>query len=589
MMRDVMICCAPADELAGRKVCEVLEGEKISCWMAARDLAAGEDAQAMTVEAIESCPIMLLIFSQSANASDEVQDQVERAVRSDKILIPLRIENVAPEGRLEDSLRHRYRHDAFGGPIERHLPEVVTMLKPLLHRLVVRTREATSISRTLPSRSSIVRGADGQKSGAAAGQLELAVHFPHPVFAGHATVVDVRLRGGAGELAGRAELTVEGLGIKRRVMHTWENVGAGAEQRCRLTLAPSRSGKFPLHATLLLEDDRRRRRWAGSRSLRVNAPPSGNDLLRPDEVAVNSDKSDLFLAPPSKAAEAGLPLSELIATELPVNFEPMELALEFDVARSAIEALEPAGTLHFVPGLEGKGQPATLARLEPEVATEEPHQEIRLVARPSFHVGRSREDSDYLVWFWPRNDVHDTKTRRISKKHCAFLRDGSTIAIKNNASGSITTFDGQDLAGAETLGLDGIGTLNLSGIYELGVARFPSTFAGVPGAPHDETPRGSVAFVSRTANTLPQHALWLLTDGSFGTSGANPLRLEFAGLAEIQGRFHHDQGIFWIESVVANGAVQVEDVTLAPGQIAPLEHGMRLRLGDRWFRAALEA
>jgi hypothetical protein len=158
MMRDVMICCAPADELAGRKVCEVLEGEKISCWMAARDLAAGEDAQAMTVEAIESCPIMLLIFSQSANASDEVQDQVERAVRSDKILIPLRIENVAPEGRLEDSLRHRYRHDAFGGPIERHLPEVVTMLKPLLHRLVVRTREATSISRTLPSRSSIVRG-----------------------------------------------------------------------------------------------------------------------------------------------------------------------------------------------------------------------------------------------------------------------------------------------------------------------------------------------------------------------------------------------------------------------------------------------
>jgi hypothetical protein len=587
MLRDVLICCAPADESAGLKVCEFLEAEKISCWMAARDLAAGEDEQAMTAEAVDGCPVMVLIFSQNANASGKVQDQVERALGAEKILIPLRIENVAPEGRMEESLRHRYRHDALVGPLERHLPEVVRMLKPLLHRLVVKTREATSISRTLPSRSSIVRGAEGQKGGAASGELELALHFPHPVFAGHPTVVEVRLQNASP--AERVELTLEGLGVKRRVTHVWEEIASEAARRCRLTLEPSRSGRFPLHATVVQENKSTRRQLVGTRSFRVNAAPATNGVMRPDAVMVNDDKADLFLAAPSKEAEAGLPVSELLAITVPEDFQPMALTPEFDVARSALDALKPAGALEFAPGLSEKGQPATLLRLEPEQATEEPFQDIRLVARPSFHVGRSREESDYLGWFWPRNDVHDTKTRRISKKHCTFLREGATLTIRSTASGSITTFDGQDLAGAETLVLDGIGTLNLSGIYELGVARFPSTLTAAPVAPHEESPRGSVSFISRTPNILPQHTLWMLTDGSFGSSRANPLPLDAAGLAEIQGRFHHDQGFFWIESVVDNGAVEVDGVALTRGQIAPLGHGMRVRLGDRWFRAAVEA
>ena len=231
---------------------------------------------------------------------------------------------------------------------------------------------------------------------------------------------------------------------------------------------------------------------------------------------------------------------------------------------------------------------ARLLRLEPESPPEEPFQDIRIVARPGFHVGRSREESDYVAWFWPRNDVHDTKTRRISKKHCTFLRDGATIAIRSTASGSITTFDGHDLAVAETLVLDGIGTLNLSGIYEVAVARFPSTLAGPTPSPHEESPRGSVSFAARSPHALPQRALWILTDGSFGSNAANPLPLDLPGLAEIQGRFHHDQGLFWIESVVDNSAVEVDGVTLLRGQIAPLGQGMRVRLGGQAFQVAVE-
>jgi hypothetical protein len=591
-MRDVFICYAPLDVAIAENICGFLENEKISSWLALRDLAAGDDVAAMTETAIDACPVLVLILSHEANGSPEVQNQVERALQAEKILIPLRIENVTPTGRMEASLRHRFRHDAFVGPLERHLPELVRMLKPLLHRLVVKPRESTSITRTLPSRSSIVRGPDERKTDASyesKGPLQVAFHFPHPVFAGHASLVEVKVCAIDMARRGKAALTLEGLGLKRTVTLNLEKWADQPEQCHRISFDPARSGTFPLHVTVTLDDDTKRLKLTGVRSLRINAAHGMNDLVRAEDVMINHEIEDMFLAQPAYEEEAGSPLHELLAIELPENFETMELKLDFEVDRWAIESLTLSKPLEVPHELEDHGRPGTLLRLEPESASADlPFQEIRLVARPIFYVGRSREESDYMAWFWPRNDIHDTKTRRISKRHAAFVREGATIVIQNIATGSLTTFDGQDLAGSEMLILDGLGTLNLSGIYELGVARFPSTLGAPPSSPHADTPRGSVSLTSRTPNTLPQQVLWLLTDGSFGSSAANPLPLPIASLAEVQGRFHHDHGMFWIESVVDNGAVELEGVTLERGKMVPLGHGMKVRLGDQIFRVAVD-
>ena len=586
-MRDVFICQAPADAAVGERIVTFLEQEKIGCWLAARDLAAGEDPVTMAQAAIEGCPVMVLVFSREANDSAQVFAEVERALQAEKILIPLRIENVAPSSPMEALLRHRFRHDAYAGPLESHLPELVRMLRPLLHRLVVKTREATSISRTLPSRSSIVRGVDDRKTGAlpAVGAgLEVALSFAHPIFAGHAAEVQVKVRP-RGAFDGRARLVLQSLGLKRPVTLQLNKFDGQREQVHRVVLEPGRSGIFPLHATLVLDDPNKRVQLRGQRSLRINQERSLTDLVRPEEVMVNHATADLFLAQPARDGEVSLPVSELLAVEIPENYEPLDLERNCQVGQWALESLKPAA-LEIPPEFTTPGQPGTLLRLEPQVATADlPFQEIRLVSRPVFTVGRSREESDYLAWFWPRNDVHDTKTRRISKKHGTFAREGAAIAVRNVAAGSLTTFDGQDLAGSDSLVFEGTGTLNLSGIYELAVVCFPSALAGGEA----QTPPGAVSFVSRTPNTLPQHALWLWSDGSFGSSAANPLRLDVPGLAEIQGRFHYDQGLFWIESVVDNGAVEVEGVTLARGQVVPLAQGMKIRLGDVSYAVAVEA
>jgi hypothetical protein len=586
-MRDVFISHAPSDGKVAATIAAFLEQEKIACWFAARDLAAGDDVEEMTRAVIASCPVAVLIFSREANQSPEVHEQVERVLQAEKILIPLRIENVAPTGPMESLLRHRFRHDAFAGPLERHLPELVRMLRPLLHRLVVKTREATSISRTLPSRSSIVRGPDERKTGALPqpGVLaELALHFPHPVFAGHPSVVEVRMQTRSTTFNGTVRITLQSLGLKKPVTLELKKFSQG-EHRQQLALTPGRSGVFPLHVTVILDDANKRLQLRGVRDLRINQERPVTDLVRPEEVMVNHATADLFLAQPARDAEAALPVSDLLAVEVPENFEPLDLEPDFEVGQWALESLKPAGPLEIPAGFTDKGQFGTLLRLEPETASPDlPFQEIRLVARPGFAVGRSREDCDYLAWFWPRNDVHDTKTRRISKKHGTFAREGAAIAVRNVAAGSLTTFDGQDLTASDTLTFQGMGTLNLSGIYELAVVRFPSTLD----ADDSDMRPGAVGFVSRTPNTLPQHALWLGSDGSFGSSAVNPLRLELPGLAEVQGRFHYDQGLFWIESVIDNGAVEVEGLTLKRGWVVPLAHGLKVRLGDASFTVALE-
>src|SRR5690606_23587878 len=99
---------------------------------------------------------------------------------------------------------------------------------------------------------------------------------------------------------------------------------------------------------------------------------------------------------------------------------------------------------------------------------------------------------------------------------------------------------------------------------------------------------GAVRFEVVADETQPLNALWLLSDASFGTSRSNAIPLADDALGEVQGRFHHYRGAFWIEALAENSAVQLDHLTLRPGEIAPLATGQRLRIGSRTWRLKLE-
>ncbi len=219
------------------------------------------------------------------------------------------------------------------------------------------------------------------------------------------------------------------------------------------------------------------------------------------------------------------------------------------------------------------------------------------MARPSFNLGRSREESDFLLWFWPRNEANDQKTRRISKKHCVLSARETKLYAGSGGGVNRITFNGQEITDAEGEPLGHRGILAFGGIYFLDVTPFPSDAPDGPaianlrqwsGPAAADTPkvRGSVRFLPMTPQVFPQNSTWFFTDGTFGTSRSNPVIVDLKGLAEIQGRFHHHLGCFWIESTANNGAVQLDNLKLEPGFILPLVDGQVLKLGAEKFPAS---
>ena len=82
-------------EVAGR-LCAAMEGRGFSCWIASRDVAPGENFQVAIVRAIRAARIMLLVFTNAANSSDEVAKELALASQNKMIVVPLRVQNVAP-------------------------------------------------------------------------------------------------------------------------------------------------------------------------------------------------------------------------------------------------------------------------------------------------------------------------------------------------------------------------------------------------------------------------------------------------------------------------------------------------------------
>ena len=76
--------------------------------------------------------IMVLIFSGHANASEQVRREVERAISPGMTVLPVRVEDVLPEGSMEFALGNRHWLDAFTPPVERKLELLARSVKTLL-------------------------------------------------------------------------------------------------------------------------------------------------------------------------------------------------------------------------------------------------------------------------------------------------------------------------------------------------------------------------------------------------------------------------------------------------------------------------
>jgi hypothetical protein len=144
MAHDVFISHSTKDKIKADTVCAVLEANGIRCWVAPRDVLAGEDWMGSIMSALDDCAVVVLVFSQNANDSGQVRREIQRALSRELPVIPFRIEKVKPTGAMEYSMSATHWLDAFNPPLEEHVSRLAGTVKVYLERLGRKTEPGLS-------------------------------------------------------------------------------------------------------------------------------------------------------------------------------------------------------------------------------------------------------------------------------------------------------------------------------------------------------------------------------------------------------------------------------------------------------------
>jgi hypothetical protein len=132
MPHDIFISHTAKDKIFADGVCAKLEQRGIRCWIAPRDVPPGQSWPAAIASAIDNCKVMVLVFSVEVMSSQQVERELTMAANRNKIIMPLRIQDVLPVGAFAYYLEDRHWLDAITPPVEKHIDELADILLPLI-------------------------------------------------------------------------------------------------------------------------------------------------------------------------------------------------------------------------------------------------------------------------------------------------------------------------------------------------------------------------------------------------------------------------------------------------------------------------
>ncbi|MCX8157455.1 MAG: hypothetical protein N3J91_13590 [Verrucomicrobiae bacterium] len=425
--------------------------------------------------------------------------------------------------------------------------------------------------------------------------ISLALNFPAPWWAGEPATLHLELRNLISKPVEQLEISLLSRAFREVLTESFAALPGREMLRLALKAVPAAAGQFLLTCTVKLKSGGQVKNYIGARVIWVNPLPAPEHYpLPPERVRVNrgANGSDLQAVWETTGRP---PLSRLAdwaavqALALPEVYEPLELGLDYQLSVSALEESSQRQELYIPRLFITNAQTGTKLKLNP--ANPDEGMGIHLVARPVFKIGRSRMDSDYVTWFWPRSHANDERTRHLSRVHVIMeMREGRPM-LRDAGSVAGSNYDGQPLSVEKWEPILRRATLVLAGEYYLEVHPAPGMTAGqmviknlqLWSGPHESSPspwRGAIHFTPMNTAVAHHDAIWLFSEATFGTSRSNAIMLpESQGVSEVQGRFYYACGGFWLESVARNEMVRVNYYALKPGEVAPLINGQLVQLG----------
>jgi TIR domain len=132
MAHDVFISHAHKDKRIADTICERLESARVKCWIAERDISAGEDWTEITRNAIGSSRVLLLVLSENANAAPHIGREIAHAFYTKRIIVPLRLTKTLPRRDFLFYLSNVRWFDAFSPPADQHLEALTETISGLV-------------------------------------------------------------------------------------------------------------------------------------------------------------------------------------------------------------------------------------------------------------------------------------------------------------------------------------------------------------------------------------------------------------------------------------------------------------------------
>ncbi len=132
MAHDIFISHSSKDKLIADGICANLEAAGLRCWIAPRDIAAGDDWPTAITTAISHCKVMVLIFSASSNSSKDVGREIILAANHELTIIPFKIDNTEPEPGKQYYLARTHWLEAMNPPTKAQIKLLVERVRAIV-------------------------------------------------------------------------------------------------------------------------------------------------------------------------------------------------------------------------------------------------------------------------------------------------------------------------------------------------------------------------------------------------------------------------------------------------------------------------
>jgi hypothetical protein len=137
MAHDVFISHAYKDKSIVHAICQRLEAARVRCWIAERDISAGQDWTESTRNAIGSSRLVLLVLTENANTAPHIEREIAHAFYTKRTIVPLRLNKTLPRRDFLFYLGNVHWFDAVSPLAEEQLEALTATIAGLIGGKIV--------------------------------------------------------------------------------------------------------------------------------------------------------------------------------------------------------------------------------------------------------------------------------------------------------------------------------------------------------------------------------------------------------------------------------------------------------------------